>query len=353
MLTAPWPGLVLAQASTGDRGFVDGGNLMSHGVESTSNASMLSGIDRGASEAKATARGRASVTAAGLEIRAKGKNKPEKFPSPDAAVAALITALRSDDSRQLEPIFGVQQELISSGDPVADRALRQRFLSAYEEHHELGGVEAGMVTLTVGKDPWPFAVPIVESEEGFYFNSSAGANEVVFRRIGRNELGAIAVAKGYVDAQLDYATVGHDGQEAGQYAQKLMSDAGRKNGLYWPTRADELRSPAGQLLAAAQAEGYAPSTAGRSTPYHGYFYLPLKKQSANASGGAKNYIDNKGRQVGGFGLLAYPADYGRSGVMTFIVNQDGVVFEKDLGKRTQDIAPKITEFDPKGWNPVK
>lgn len=353
LLAGAYPGFALAQAASGDRGHVDGGNLMSHGVEPTTNASMLSGIERGASEAKATARGRASVSAAGLEVRAKGKNKPEKFPSPDAAVAALITALRSNDPQQLEPIFGVQQELISSGDPVADRALIQRFLSAYEEHHELGGVEAGMVTLTVGKDPWPFAVPIVESEEGFYFNSSAGANEVVFRRIGRNELGAIAVAKGYVDAQLDYATVGHDGEEAGVYAQQLMSDRGKKNGLYWPTRADELRSPAGYLLAAAQAEGYSAATAGRSTPYHGYLYVPLKKQNANAAGGAKNYINSQGKQVGGFGLLAYPAEYGRSGVMSFIVNQDGVVFEKDLGKRTQEAASKITEFDPKGWNPVK
>jgi hypothetical protein len=342
----------VAQSGGGDRGYVDGGNLVSHGVESASSTGMFSGIERGASDAAATARGRASVSAAGLEVRVKGKKKPEKFPSPEAAVTALITALRSDDPQQLEAVFGVQQELISSGDPVADRALRQRFLSAYDEHHSLGGVDAGMVTLTVGQNEWPFAVPIVESEEGFYFNAAAGANEVVFRRIGRNELAAIAVCRGYVDAQQEYASVGHDGQAAGQYAQKLMSDEGKQNGLYWPVRADQLRSPAGPLLASAQAEGYSAATAGRSTPYHGYFYVPLKKQNEHAAGGAKSYVNGEGKQVGGFGLLAYPADYGRSGVKSFIVNQDGVVFEKDLGKRTPEVAPRMSEFDPKGWSPV-
>lgn len=337
----------------GHRGYVDGGNLVSHGVEPSSSAGLFSGIERGASDAAATARGRASVTAAGLEVRVKGKEKPEKFASPDAAVAALMEALRADDPQRLEAIFGVQQELISSGDPVADRALRQRFLQAYENRHSLGGVEAGMVTLTVGQNEWPFAVPIVESKEGFYFNAAAGANEVVFRRVGRNELAAIEVCREYVGAQEEYASVGHDGQPPGQYAQKLMSDTGKQNGLYWPVREDQLRSPAGPLLASAQSEGYSAATAGRSTPYHGYLYVPLRKQNANASGGAKNYIDDKGTQTGGFALLAYPADYGRSGVKSFMVNQDGVVFEKDLGKRTPEVAPRITEFDPKGWSPVR
>lgn len=343
----------MAQARTGDRGYVDGGNLASQGVDSGAQTGVFGGIEHGASEAAATARGRASVQAARLEVRVKGKTKAEKFPSPDAAVSALVDALRAGDDKRLEAVFGAQQELVSSGDPVADQALRQRFLHAYDEGHSLGGVEAGMVTLTVGKDEWPFAVPIVQSEEGFYFSAAAGANEVVFRRVGRNELAAIDVCKGYVAAQEDYALVGHDGAPAGLYAQKLMSDSGKQNGLFWPVRPDQLRSPAGPLLAAAQAEGYSATTAGRSVPYHGYLYLPLKSQNANASGGAKSYINSEGRQAGGFALLAYPAEYGRSGVKSFIVNQDGVVFEKDLGKRTQELAPQISEFDPKGWSPVR
>jgi hypothetical protein len=347
--------LALAQTASGtnssDRGFAaDSGGLVSPSAASTS-VYAFSGVERGgANEAAAAARGRASAKAAGLKPTVTGGKKAEMFPSPEAATQALIGALRAGDSSRLEAIFAVQSELISSGDEIADRALRERFLREYDRKHSLEGAEAGMVTLIVGESGWPFAVPIVQKDEGFYFNSAAGANEVVFRRIGRNELSAIAVCRGYVDAQEDYALVGHDGHPAGRYAQKLMSDEGKQNGLFWPVRADALRSPAGPLLAAAAEEGYSADAAGKSTPYHGYRFRPLTAQGRHAQGGAKSYISSDGKQVGGFALVAYPAEYGRSGVKSFIVNQDGIVYEKDLGKRTAQIAREMREFDPKGWS---
>jgi hypothetical protein len=276
------------------------------------------------------------------------------FPSPEEAVQSLIIALRADDPAQLESIFGVPQALISSGDEIADRSLRQRFVRDYDRKHVLEGAEAGMVTLYVGESGWPFAVPIVQGDRGYYFNAVAGVNEVMFRRIGRNELGAIGVCRGYVAAQKEYALVGHDGLPAGVYAQKLMSDKGKQNGLYWPVGVDALRSPAGPLLAEAAEEGYRDtSVTGKTKPYHGYLFRPLTAQSANAPGGAKNYLSGADRQDGGFALIAYPSEYGRSGVKSFIVNQDGVVYEKDLGKRTTEIAREIREFDPKGWSAVR
>ena len=346
---------VLASAQlSGDRGYgPENGGLVSHGPDSGTSPGAFTGMERGgATEAVAAARGRTSAKSAGLKPMVTEEKKAQTFPSPEAAVTAFIAALRSEDTSRLESIFGVHAKLISSGDDIADRALRQRFLREYDRRHSLGGVERGMATLSVGESAWPFAVPIVLGDAGYYFNSAAGANEVVFRRIGRNELSAIDVGRGYVAAQEDYASVGHDGQPAGLYAQKLMSDKGKQNGLFWPVRQDALRSPAGPLLAAAAAEGYSADTAGKSIPYHGYFYRPLTAQGARARGGAKSYIGQDGKQAGGFALLAYPAEYGRSGVMSFMVNQDGIVYEKDLGDGTARVAREMREFDPKGWNPT-
>jgi|GEM_PF-380028 len=343
-----------SRVSNSDRGYAEeGGGLVSHGAEGSGSPGAFGGIDRGAAEAAAAARGRASAKSAGLEPRIRSARKAESFPSPDAAVTALITALRAGDDARLTTIFGVESELISSGDPVADRALIERFLREYEAKHTLGGVETGMVTLSVGESDWPFSVPIVAGNQGYYFNSAAGVNEVVFRRIGRNELGAIGVCRGYVAAQQEYASIGHDGQAAGAYAQTLLSDEGKQNGLFWAAPKDGLRSPAGPLLAAAAAEGYSGTSVGRSTPYHGYLYRMLTAQGRNAPGGARSYIGADGRQTGGFALVAYPAEYERTGVMSFIVNQDGVVYEKDLGERTLDTVRKMQEFDPKGWRPVR
>lgn len=315
---------------TGDRGYTTRSN-----AESDAATYALAGIEYdGALEAAAAARGRESAQSAGLKPQVKRGKKAESFDSPEAAVQAFITALRANDEARLESLFAAQPELLSSGDAIADRALRERFLREYDRRHSLEGIEAGIATLIVGESVWQFAVPIVQGKDGYYFNSAAGANEVVFRRIGRNELGAIDVCRGYVAAQREYALIGHDGNPAGRYAQKLMSDAGKQNGLFWPAGADALRSPAGPLLAAAAAEGYSADTAGRAKPYHGYLYRTLAAQPD------------------GFALIAYPAEYGRSGVKSFVVNQAGVVYEKDLGKRTLEIARGLREFDPKGWSPA-
>jgi hypothetical protein len=195
-----------------------------------------------------------------------------------------------------------------------------------------------MATLSVGESGWPFAVPIVHGADGYYFNSAAGVQEIVFRRIGRNEIGAMGVCRGYVSAQREYASVGHDGQPAGLYAQKLTRDKDKHTGLYWPVGVDALRSPSDPQLAAAAAEGYRADTAGRLMPYHGYLYRSLPADS---------------KQAEGFALLAYPAEYSRGGVKSFIVNQDGVIYEKDLGKRTASIAREMRKFDAKGWRPAQ
>jgi len=343
----------VANPAGADRGYgAREGDLTSHGVDPATTSGAFNGIDRGEAEATAARRGRESARSAGLEPEVTGGTKAERFPSPDAAASAFIAALRAGNHTRLQSIFGAQEELVSSGDEVADRALRARFLKEYDTRHSLDGVEARMITLTVGADAWPFAVPIVQDAEGFYFNAAAGANEVVFRRLGRNELATIEVCRGYVAAQEEYAATGHDSEPAGVYAQTLMSDRGRHNGLYWPAPADGLRSPAGPLLAAASAEGYSADSAGRSAPYHGYLYKPLRAQGQNARGGAKSYLGSDGKQRGGFALVAYPAYYGRSGVMSFIVNQDGKIFEKDLGRATIETVRELHEFDPQGWRLV-
>jgi hypothetical protein len=326
---------------------------VSHGVDPATASGAFNGIDRGEAEATAARRGRESAKSAGLQPEVATGLKAERFPSPDAAASAFIAALRAGNQARLQSIFGAQEELVSSGDQVADRALIARFLREYDTRHSLDGVEARMITLSVGTGAWPFAVPIVQDDEGFYFNAAAGANEVLFRRLGRNELATIDVCRGDVAAQEEYAATGHDGQPAGVYAQAFMSDRGKHNGLYWPAPADGLRSPAGPLLAAASAEGYSSDTAGRSEPYHGYFYKPLRAQGKNARGGAKKYVGSDGKQRGGFALVAYPAFYGRSGVKSFIVNQDGKVFEKDLGNGTIETVRELHEFDPQGWSPVR
>jgi hypothetical protein len=327
-----------------DRGYEDSGGLQSHGAGS----SALS--DAGATDdvASATARGRESASGVVQDPGKASNKKAETFKSAEAATDAFIEALRKGDSARLEAIF-VDPVLISSGDAVADRIERERFLKEYDRKHSLGGRESGMITLYVGESARPFAVPIVKGSDGYYFNYVAGARDVIFRRIGRNERRAIAVCSGFVAAQKEYALSAHDGQPSGAYAQKLMSDEGKRNGLYWPSKPDELRSPAGQALAAASAEGYSTSTSGKSTPYHGYLYRMLTAQGEHAREGPREYIDGSGRQVGGFAIIAYPAEYGRSGVKSFIVNQDSIVYEKDLGPKTAETVQAMGLFDPQGW----
>ena len=227
-------------------------------------------------------------------------------------------------------------------DDVADAAARQRFLTAYDEAHEAKESD-GRAVLIIGKDEYPFPIPIVADAGAWRFDTAAGAEEILDRRIGQNELSAIEVLKAYVDAQREYAEVDHDGKGV-QYAQRLLSSEGKQDGLYWPTAESAPESPFGPLIAEAHAEGYR-KTSDSPQPYHGYLFRVLTAQGANAAGGERDYVVN-GRMLGGFGLIAVPAEYGSSGVKTFTVNQDGVVFEKDLGEETADEAAAIKSFDP-------
>lgn len=279
------------------------------------------------------------------------------FPSAEAAVDALIAALRADDSAALTGIFGPDSEdLVSSGDAVADSNGRARFVAAYDAAHELVPSDGGSVVLEIGEDGWPSPIPLVQVDGKWRFDTDAGIDEIVYRRIGRNELGAIETCLGFAAAQADYAAEPHDDQPAGIYAKKLMSDAGKHNGLYWQSAEGERASPVGPFLAAASAEGYKKTTngtQGTSAPYHGYVYKLLTAQGAAANGGAKQYLDKQGQLTGGFAVIAYPVDYQASGVATFIVNQDGVVYQKDLGKDTNKVAAAMTVFNPdKTWTKV-
>lgn len=276
----------------------------------------------------------------------------EKFASPQSAVGALVAALRAGDQAELTRVFGPDDsEIVSSGDPVADRAEVDRFLTAYDAKSRLQREPDGRYTLIVGTADWPFPVPIVKSGDQYIFDSDAGKDEILNRRIGRNELSTQLVCLAIVDAQRDYVARHPMGGDLPVYAQKIVSDPGMKNGLFWPTIQGEKPSPLGVLVALASAEGYGTTRpAGeRPPPYHGYRYRLLTSQGPNAEGGAADYMIN-GQLVGGFGVIAYPAEYGNSGITTFITNHDGIVYQRDLGPDTEKIAESMTQFDPgPGW----
>jgi hypothetical protein len=272
--------------------------------------------------------------------------KQRTFASPQEAVKAFVEALKAADLKALEEIFGPGgEDLISSGDPVADQALRGRFVKAYEEKNNLEQTDTEAV-LVVGNEDWPFPIPIVKAESLWHFDVDEGRGEMLARRIGRAELSAIQVCLAYVDAQREYALKDRDSDAFLEYAQKFRSDPEKKNGLYWETKEGEEPSPLGLFAAAAQKEGY--DLKGEDpAPYHGYYYRILKGQGESAPGGAYDYLVN-GKMIGGFALVAYPAKYGASGVMTFIVNHEGVVYEKDLGENTEETAQAMTIFNPDG-----
>jgi len=275
----------------------------------------------------------------------------QTFETADAAVAALVDALEKDDMARLEALLGPgTEELLSSGDAVQDKSDRANFVATYRKKHSLRASGPDAMTLVVGEDGDEFPIPVMRRDGRWYLDGDKGADELVYRRIGGNELGAIAVCRGFVDAQLEYAAEGRDGDPAGIYALKLVSDEGTQNGLYWPTAADEPPSPAGPFVAAAAEEGYRRGAS--RTPYHGYYYRLLYKQGKNAKGGAREYF-KEGLLTEGFALVAWPADYQVSGVMTFIVNQDGTVFQKDLGDNTNEIVSAMMAFDPdRSWTAV-
>ena len=335
-----------------DRGYeASSGASTSPVAEQHAPSDVFEGMDRGAADAEAAKRGKASAEAAGANPSATAKTTGEKFPTPEKAVKAMVDALRAGDQKKLEALFGPIKGILTTDDDIADRRERERFLKYYDQKNALANTEGVMVTLTVGDSAWPFPIPIVKHPDGYYFNTAAGAQQIVHRRIGRNELGAISVCNSYLAAQKEYALVGHDGLPEGLYAQTLVSDSGKHNGLYWPVAADGLRSPIGPLLAQAAAEGYKRDSSGKPTAYHGYFFRTLSSQGKGARAGAKEFVVD-GKQTGGFGLVAYPAEYAQSGVKTFIVNQDGILYEKNLGEETLAIASAMREFNPDGsWTP--
>jgi len=273
--------------------------------------------------------------------------RQRSFASPGEAVQALVKAVKAGDMDALAAILGPEgRPLISSGDAVADKQEREHFVRSYEQSNKLERPTETKAVLVIGQDQWPLPIPVVKEGEAWRFDTAAGKEEILNRRIGRNELSAMQVCLAYVDAQREYARVARESDGVLAYAMKFRSDEGKQNGLYWPTKEGEESSPLGVLVANARAEGYSrKASGGKPTPYHGYFYRILTAQGTDAPGGAYDYVV-KGKMIGGFALVAYPAQYGVSGVMTFIVNHEGVVYEKDLGTDTEKIALAMQTYNP-------
>jgi len=268
------------------------------------------------------------------------------FASPEDAGKAVIAAAKSGDRSTILAIFGPGSEnVLYSGDAVDDKNVAAAFVSKYEAMHRWRKMEDGSEVLIVGPDNYPFAIPLKKNADGtWFFDTAAGKDEVLSRRVGRNELAVIDVCDAIANAQADYYAQPHDGQPAKLYAAKFISDDGRQNGLYWKSTEGQPASPLGPLAAFASAEGYKANPNGH-TAFHGYYFQMLKGQTDKAPGGAKEYMVN-GKMANGFAFVAYPAQYGNSGVMTFIINQDGVLLQKDLGKTTTETATAMTMFDP-------
>ncbi len=274
--------------------------------------------------------------------------KQKTFETPEAAVGALVQALRDNNEKELLALLGPgSAALISSGDEAKDREQSAKFIRYYDEKNRLENIGDKKIILHVGNDDWPFPIPIVTTGKNWRFDTRLGKEEILSRRIGRNELSAIQTCLAIVDAQREYATMDREGDGLLKYAQKFRSDKGKKDGLYWEAAPGEKPSPLGPLIAKAQSKGYQKEK--KPLPYNGYFFRMLTAQGKDARGGAYSYLV-KGKMIGGFALVAYPASYGNSGVKTFIVNHEGVVYEKDLGPKTAENAKAMKAFNPdKTW----
>jgi hypothetical protein len=277
------------------------------------------------------------------------------FRTPGQAVSSLIAANRNGETRALLAILGPEgAKLIVSGDPVADQYGQARFVAAYDDSHTLAFNGQGKAVLVVGKEQWPFPVPLIRTPAGWRFDTAAGEEEILDRRIGRNEFSAIETCRIYVTAQRKYAaTVQRTGGGPHTYARQFMSTAGTHDGLYWPAGPGDEESPLGPLIANARAGGYVDNPHQKLEPYHGYYFRILSRQGPDAPGGARNYVVD-GQMTGGFALVAYPATYGDSGVMTFVASMDGIVYQKNLGPKTANVASQITQYDPDvSWQAVQ
>jgi len=273
--------------------------------------------------------------------------KPQNFDSPEAAATALLEAAKADGNGALLKVLGKEgKSLVDSGDEVADKNARALFVERYTAANSLDKSEPDFVKLEVGEDKWPFPVPIISEGGKWHFDTPTGVDEVINRRVGANELATIQSCLAYADAQLEFYMRNPEQSPMQHYASKLIAADGKKDGLYWPAAENEEQSPLGEGFAAARAEGYEPKDGSmKGVPYHGYIYRLLTKQGPNAKGGAYDYIVND-QLLGGFAAVAFPAEYGNSGVMTFMVNHDGVVYSKDLGPDTAKLALAIDSFDP-------
>ncbi len=274
--------------------------------------------------------------------RATAQQRGQKtFSSAEGASNALVTALQSNDEKTLIEILGRDgKQIVSSGDEAEDAENRANFVRRYQQMHRLVDEPNTTTTLYIGAENWPTPIPLVKAGDAWYFDTDAGKQEILFRRIGENEMSTIRVCQEFVAAEKEYHSAQHD-----EYTQKIYSDEGQHNGLYWKTADGEPQSPIGPLLASAVVDGHGKSREGAPAPFRGYFFRILTSQGKNGPGGAKNYVAG-GKMTEGFAFLAYPAEYGSSGVMTFIVNEDGEVYQKDLGKKTEVLAKSMKEYNP-------
>jgi hypothetical protein len=274
------------------------------------------------------------------------------YPDPTAAVDALVVAARTGDPKAVVAVLGDRsRSFLVSGDPVSDRAALARFVELYDRSHELSTPGETTRALAIGDDAWPFPIPLVKGKAGWTFDTAAGEKEILARRVGQNELDVIQVCIGYVEAQRDYLARNPDGASVPHYADRLLSSTGKHDGLYWPSAPGEPESPMGPAVSGAIGQGYTLKR-GANAPYHGYHFRLLTAQGPHAEGGALDYREG-GKLTRGFALVAWPASYEKTGVMSFLVNQSGVVLEKDLGPKTSSIASGMKRFDPgEGWKPV-
>ena len=275
----------------------------------------------------------------------------ELFKSPEDAAAALVSATRDNWPKGVVAVLGRDGlDIVSSGDKVADESMRQKFLAAYDARHQVTKEGDDKAVMIIGTEDFPFPIPLTRKGAAWQFDTAAGRLEILYRRIGRNELNAIQASLAYVDAQNEYADKDRTGAGGATYAQRIVSRPGKKDGLYWPAAPGDDASPLGELVAHATTEGYA--IGDERIPFHGYYFRILTSQGPMAAGGAVDYVAH-GKMIGGFALVAYPAEYGNSGVMTFIVNYAGTVFQKDLGERTAKLAERMTSFNPdQTWKKV-
>lgn len=278
--------------------------------------------------------------------------KPRSFASPEQAIATLVRAIEANDTQGMLSILGAEaKDIVASGDDVADRSAREGFIKLYHETNRMETMDNGRkAVLSVGWSDWPFPIPLTKTGAEWHFDTLSGKQEIINRRIGRNELDVIDLCRTYVQAQREYGSRDWNNDGIVEYARQFISDEGKWNGLYWEAAEDEIKSPLGPLFVEAAAQGYSAKKAGMEPrPFHGYLFRILTAQGSHAPGGAYRYLIN-GHMVAGFAMIAYPAQYGSSGIMSFIVNQNGRVYQKDLGKKTGVVAPRITVYDPdKTW----